>query len=52
MYEVIKDEFHCVPRGIVDIRGKGEMETWFLKGVRTSPQSKGRIELTFMGLPD
>jgi guanylate cyclase len=32
MYEVIGDEFVCVPRGLVDIKGKGEMETWWLEG--------------------
>lgn len=32
MYEVIKDDFLCNPRGIVDVKGKGEMETWFLEG--------------------
>ena len=34
MYEVLKDDFLCVPRGIVDVKGKGEMETWFLEGTR------------------
>jgi adenylate cyclase len=29
-YELIKDEFVCVPRGTLDVKGRGEMETWFL----------------------
>jgi len=32
MYEILKDDFLCIPRGIVDVKGKGEMETWFLEG--------------------
>lgn len=31
-YELIKDEFECVSRGLMPIKGKGEMETWFLVG--------------------
>jgi adenylate cyclase len=33
-YELLKDEFVCEPRGKVMIKGKGEMETWFLVGVK------------------
>ncbi len=33
-YELIKDEFRCIPRGIVDVKGKGSMQTWFLAGVQ------------------
>jgi adenylate cyclase len=33
-YELLKDEFICASRGVVDIKGKGEMETWFLEGPR------------------
>jgi class 3 adenylate cyclase len=32
--ELIKDEFHLERRGMVEIKGKGEMETWFLVGLR------------------
>jgi adenylate cyclase len=33
-YELLKDEFECEPRGPVTIKGKGEMETWYLLGRR------------------
>ena len=29
-YELLRDDFECQPRGMVAIKGKGEMETWFL----------------------
>jgi guanylate cyclase len=31
-HELLADEFECEPRGAVTIKGKGEMETWFLVG--------------------
>ena len=31
-YDLIKDDFVCVPRGLVEVKGKGQMETWFLEG--------------------
>jgi guanylate cyclase len=31
-YELIKDEFVCEYRGTVDVKGKGQVETWFLVG--------------------
>lgn len=31
-YELIKDEFACEPRGTVNVKGKGEMEVWFVRG--------------------
>jgi adenylate cyclase len=33
-YDLLKDEFVCEPRGTVLIKGKGEMETWYLVGRR------------------
>jgi adenylate cyclase len=29
-HELIKDEFECEPRGTVPVKGKGDMETWYL----------------------
>jgi len=34
-YELLKDEFVCTRRGTIDIKGKGQMETWFLVGKRS-----------------
>jgi class 3 adenylate cyclase len=31
-YERIKDEFVCEPRGTIKVKGKGEMETFLIKG--------------------
>lgn len=33
-HELIKRDFECVPRGRIPVKGKGEMETWFLVGAR------------------
>ena len=37
-YELIKDDFVCEPRGKLTIKGKGEMETWFLVGEKSTGQ--------------
>ena len=36
-YEMIKDDFICEPRGLVKVKGKGDMEAWFVTEPRTSP---------------
>ena len=36
-YELLGDEFVCEPRGTVTVKGKGEMETWYLVGRRPEP---------------
>ena len=33
-YELLKDDFLLEPRGTIEVRGKGEMETWYLVGRR------------------
>jgi guanylate cyclase len=33
-YELLEDEFVCRPRGTIDVKGKGAMETWYLEGRR------------------
>ncbi len=38
-YELIKDEFVCESRGIVDVKGKGEMEVWFVIDQNIDPAS-------------
>jgi guanylate cyclase len=30
-YELVKDLFECEPHGRVNVKGKGEMEVWFVK---------------------
>ncbi len=34
-YELLKDEFVCRRRGTILVKGKGEMETWYLVGSRS-----------------
>jgi guanylate cyclase len=29
-YELLEDEFECEPRGTIDVKGKGEIEVWYL----------------------
>jgi guanylate cyclase len=33
-YELLRDEFVCESRGTVAVKGKGDMETWYLVGRR------------------
>jgi hypothetical protein len=33
-YELLRDDFECEPRGTVAVKGKGDMETWYLVGPR------------------
>jgi len=35
--ELLKDDFECVSRGEVPIKGKGEMETWFVIAPKDRP---------------
>jgi len=30
-YELIKDTFACEPRGTIEVKGKGHMDTWFVE---------------------
>jgi guanylate cyclase len=34
-YELLADEFECEPRGTITVKGKGEVEVWYLLGSRT-----------------
>jgi guanylate cyclase len=29
-YELLADEFECEPRGLIAVKGKGEIEAWYL----------------------
>jgi adenylate cyclase len=31
-YELLKDDFVCEPRGLVEVKGKGAIRTWYLVG--------------------
>jgi guanylate cyclase len=33
-YDLIAGEFECEPRGTIDVKGKGEVEAWYLVGAR------------------
>jgi guanylate cyclase len=33
-YELLRDEFDLEPRGVIPIKGKGDVETWYLVGRR------------------
>jgi adenylate cyclase len=33
-YHLIKESFHCRPRGTIEIKGRGQMNTWFLEKAR------------------
>jgi guanylate cyclase len=37
-YELIKDEFVCEYRGTVDVKGKGQLDTWYLVARRDVSQ--------------
>jgi adenylate cyclase len=41
-YELLKDEFVCRRRGTIPIKGKGQMETWYLVGPRSDDRSTER----------
>ena len=36
-YELLGDGFECEPRGTIVVKGKGEMEAWYLVGRRVQP---------------
>jgi class 3 adenylate cyclase len=35
-YELLAPEFHCEPRGTIPVKGKGEVEAWYLVGPRAA----------------
>jgi adenylate cyclase len=35
-YELLRDRFDLEARGLIEVRGKGEMRTWYLIGRRTA----------------
>jgi len=43
-YELLADEFECEPRGTITVKGKGEMEAWYVLGRRPSRAPSGQPE--------
>jgi adenylate cyclase len=43
-YELLGDEFDCEPRGTITVKGKGEMEAWYLLGRRGSGVLDGEVD--------
>ena len=41
-YDLLKDEFVCRRRGMILVKGKGQMETWYLEGSRSDDRRKDR----------
>jgi guanylate cyclase len=35
-YELLKDDFVCEPRGLVEVKGKGAIRTWYLVGPKAA----------------
>jgi adenylate cyclase len=38
-YELLADEFECERRGTITVKGKGEIEVWYLIGLRAESES-------------
>jgi adenylate cyclase len=38
-YELLAEEFECEPRGTITVKGKGELEAWYLVGPRGARES-------------
>jgi hypothetical protein len=45
----LKDEFELEPRGTIAVKGKGEMETWYLLGVRDKSPKRDSDTLGALG---
>jgi guanylate cyclase len=43
-YELLADEFECEPRGTIMVKGKGEMEAWYVLGRRPTRAPRGQPE--------
>jgi adenylate cyclase len=52
-YDLLKDEFVCRRRGTIQVKGKGEMETWYLEGSRSDDRRTAPgVELGDAGTDD
>src|SRR4029079_19185619 len=43
-HDLIADEFVCEPRGTIAVKGKGDMDVWYVVGRRTTPAPVERSE--------
>jgi class 3 adenylate cyclase len=41
-YELLADEFECEPRGTIEVKGKGEVEAWYLIGPKAERAAAAR----------
>jgi adenylate cyclase len=46
-YELLADEFEFEPRGTIAVKGKGEIEAWYLLRRRARPSADGASDPTF-----
>jgi hypothetical protein len=37
LFNLIRDDFVCEPRGTLNVQGKGEMEVWLVKSAQENP---------------
>jgi adenylate cyclase len=52
-YDLLKDEFVCRRRGTIMVKGKGQMETWYLEGSRSDDRRTERgVKLEDAGTVD
>jgi guanylate cyclase len=50
-YELVKDEFLCEPRGLIDVKGKGAMQTYLLMSRRDASGADRFAESGTVGTP-
>jgi adenylate cyclase len=43
--ELLQGEFVCEPRGTIPVKGKGEIEAWYLVGRRPNPAAEPPVQL-------
>jgi class 3 adenylate cyclase len=42
--DLLEGEFVCEPRGTIAVKGKGEMEAWYLVGLRADTPEAAELE--------
>jgi guanylate cyclase len=51
-YDLLADEFECEPRGMIAVKGKGEIEVWYLIGPRGDQASAANDQAREPTVPD